>query len=76
MFFLLPAWGLSNAAATLVGQNLGAKQPGRAETSVLRTAKYNAIFMAIVSLLYCFSQPAIIAFFTGMLSLPHMRLRQ
>lgn len=64
MFFILPAWGMSNAAATLVGQNLGAGQPLRAEQSVLRTAKYNAIFMASVSLIFLAFAPWIISFFT------------
>ena len=64
MFFILPAWGMSNAAATLVGQNLGAGQPGRAELSVLRTAKYNAVFMGVVSLLFLFFARFIISFFT------------
>ena len=64
MFFILPAWGLSNAAATLVGQNLGARQPERAMTSVIQTAKYNAIFMAIVSIIFLVFAPAIIHWFT------------
>lgn len=64
MFFLLPAWGLSNAAATLVGQNLGALQPQRAEESVLKTAKYNAIFMLIVSTIIIILAPWVISFFT------------
>jgi putative MATE family efflux protein len=64
IFFILPAWGMSNAAATLVGQNLGAGHPERAEQSVLRTAKYNAIFMGLMSLIFLLAAPWIIAFFT------------
>ena len=56
---------MSNAAATLVGQNLGANQIQRAEKSVLLTAKYNAIFMSFVTILFvCFSNP-IIRIFTS-----------
>jgi len=64
VFFILPAWGLSNAAATLVGQNLGAKQPERAEKSAFLTMKYNAIFMAGVMLLFLFAASPIISIFT------------
>ena len=65
MFFLLPAWGMSNAAATLVGQNLGALQPQRAEDSVMKTAQYNAVFMALVSIILLGFTPSIISLFTG-----------
>ena len=64
VFFILPAWGLSNAAATLVGQNLGAKRPDRAEKSVMLTARYNAIFMTGVMLLFIFFAKPIISIFT------------
>lgn len=64
VFFILPAWGLSNAAATLVGQNLGANQIERARKSVMLTAKYNAIFMTGVTLLFVFFPKQIIGIFT------------
>ncbi|MEM9687158.1 MAG: MATE family efflux transporter [Bacteroidota bacterium] len=63
MFTLMPSWGMSNAAATLVGQNLGAQKPDRAAQSVWKTGKYNAWFMGIVSLIYIVFAPYIIALF-------------
>jgi putative MATE family efflux protein len=64
MFTLMPAWGMSNAAATLVGQNLGAKQPERAEKSVWKTGKYAAIFMGIVSIAYLIYAPTFLSWFS------------
>jgi len=64
MFTLMPAWGMSNAAATLVGQNLGAQKPDCAEASVWKTGKYSAIFMGFVSLVYLIFAPEIISWFT------------
>ncbi|WP_191860976.1 MATE family efflux transporter [Hanstruepera ponticola] len=63
MFTLMPAWGMSNAAATLVGQNLGAQKPDRAEQSVWKTGKYNAWFMGLVSIAYLVFAPQIILLF-------------
>nr|WP_294933733.1 MATE family efflux transporter [uncultured Flavobacterium sp.] len=65
MFFILPAWGLSNAAATLVGQNLGAKRVDRAEKSVYTTAKYNTFFMATIMVITLLFASYIISFFTN-----------
>jgi putative MATE family efflux protein len=65
LFFMLPAWGMSNAAATLVGQNLGAKEFARAEDSVFKTVKYNVIYMGSVTLITFLAANYLTAFFTN-----------
>jgi putative MATE family efflux protein len=65
LFALLPAWGLANAAATMVGQGLGAGDPDRAESSVWIAARMNLVFLGTVGLLFLFAAPAIIGAFGG-----------
>ncbi len=65
MFTMLPAWGLSNAAATMVGQNLGAGSPERAEASVWKIGQYNMIFLIGISLVFYFFNTEIIKIFTA-----------
>ncbi|MGJ7901874.1 MATE family efflux transporter [Lysobacter sp. 1R34A] len=64
MFTMMPAWGMSNAAATLVGQNLGAGQPERAEASVWHIGWYNMAYLVVVSVLFFLFPTQLVAFFT------------
>ena len=64
IFVILPSWGLSGAAATMVGQNLGAKKPDRAQKAVMLTALYNMIFLGSVAAVLIFLPQYIVAFFT------------
>lgn len=65
MFFMLPAWGLSGAAATLVGQNLGAKDTARAEKSVFVTAKFNVMYMGTIMVISLLAADPMMWFFTN-----------
>lgn len=64
MFTILPSWGMSNASATLVGQNLGANQPDRAEQSVWKTGFYNMIFLSVIMVIFLLFSGKILSFFT------------
>jgi putative MATE family efflux protein len=63
IFALMPAWGLSNAAATMVGQALGAKDPARAERSVWLAAGYNLAFLGGIGLAFLLAAPPIVDLF-------------
>ena len=64
MFTMMPAWGMSNAAATLVGQNLGAQQPERAEASVWQIGWYNMGYLLAISVLFFLVPQGIVGFFS------------
>ncbi len=64
MFTILPSWGLAMAAATLVGQNLGANQPQRAEDSVWKCAKYNMFFLLAISLVFGYFAKEVVQVFS------------
>ncbi|MFN0035891.1 MAG: MATE family efflux transporter [Saprospiraceae bacterium] len=64
IFCILPSWGMANAAATLVGQNLGAGKPDRAEKSAWRAGYFNMLFLAVIAVICLLAAPQLIGFFT------------
>lgn len=64
LFALLPSWGMAGAAATLVGQNLGAKKPDRAESAVWRAGFYNMILLGFVAIVFVAFAPRLVGIFT------------
>jgi putative MATE family efflux protein len=64
IFTILPSWGLSNAAATLVGQNLGAAKPERAEKSVYRTGFFNMLYLVLIMVAFIVFPAPLVAIFT------------
>lgn len=64
MFALMPAWGLANAGATLVGQNLGAGKPERAEQAIWIATRFNALFLGVVGLAFVLGSGPLIRIFT------------
>ena len=64
IFALLPSWGMSNAAATMVGQGLGARKPERAEQAVWLAARYNLVFLGLIGAVFLFFAPLIVRIFT------------
>jgi Na+-driven multidrug efflux pump len=65
LFALLPSWGMSNAAATMVGQALGARKPDRAERAVWKAGFYNMIFLSMIGVLFVIFAPQIISLYTS-----------
>jgi len=65
LFALLPAWGLANAAATMVGQSLGARDPARAEQAVWMAGKMNLVFLGSIGIFFMIAAPLVVAPFGG-----------